>query len=275
MFNRIGSVTYAFLSSAARAIPAHKRAEIAWRVQHLGQLRHRLRRRYRANRQELASLRNAHIGETCVILGNGPSMRDFDLSRLSGVACFSLNRGYLMWDDQGLKPDYVVAVNDLVLDQFANDIARSGNKRFVPWDSSWRFSSSNDNIFLEMLWQPRFHADLRDGIWAGGTVTFAAMQIAYHLGFRRVVLLGVDHRFAFTGRSNEKLRSTGPDVNHFSPTYFGEGVSWNAPDLARSEVAYAMARQAFEHDGREILDATEGGQLQVFRKCGLAEALSG
>ena len=100
------------------------------------------------------------------------------------------------------------------------------------------------------------------------------MQIAYHFGYARTVLIGVDHSFAFGGKPNEQLTSAGIDPNHFNSNYFGPGTQWHAPDLALSEVAYQMAKEAFQADGREIIDATEGGALQVFKKMDLEAALS-
>ena len=47
---------------------------------------------------------------------------------------------------------------------------------------------------------------------------------------------------------------------------FGKGFRWQLPDLDTSEVAYTMTREAFAADGRQVLDATIGGKLQVFPK---------
>ncbi|MCK5647224.1 MAG: hypothetical protein KAH97_10610, partial [Anaerolineales bacterium] len=58
----------------------------------------------------------------------------------------------------------------------------------------------------------------------------------------------------------------GDDPNHFAPEYFGKGISWQLPDLEASEFAYEMARQAYDRAGRRILDATIGGNLNVFPK---------
>ena len=38
------------------------------------------------------------------------------------------------------------------------------------------------------------------------------------------------------------------------------------PDLDTSEQAYLLAREAYEADGRQILDATVGGKLMIFSK---------
>jgi len=83
-----------------------------------------------------------------------------------------------------------------------------------------------------------------------------AMQVAFHLGFREAVLIGVDHRFASVGPPNELVTSQGADPNHFDPNYFGAGIKWQLPDLEMSERAYRLARDRFAADGRSIVDAT-------------------
>lgn len=249
---------------ARRTLTAEHRKAIAGWGRRLAQARFRLFPRYRTNDRLLADWHDRYRGETCVIIGNGPSMRGFDLARLDGYKCFCLNRGYLMWQAQGRTPDFLVAVNDLVLTQFTDDIRRAGRARFVPWDAFALFKETPDTAFIETLWQPRFHTNIRSGTWMGGTVTFTTMQIAYHMGFSRVILIGVDHSFQHEGAANEELLMREADPNHFDPNYFGPGTRWLAPDLVTSEIGYRIAKKAFEADGRKIVDATEGGQLRVF-----------
>ena len=93
-----------------------------------------------------------------------------------------------------------------------------------------------------------------------------ALQTAYYLGFSEVILIGVDHSFATKGKPNTTVVSEGDDPNHFNPAYFGKGFRWQLPDLDTSEVGYAMARHAYEADGRRVLDATVGGKLTIFPK---------
>jgi len=86
------------------------------------------------------------------------------------------------------------------------------------------------------------------------------------LGFKEAILIGVDHSFATKGTPNTTVQSQGDDPNHFSVAYFGKGFRWQLPDLETSEVAYRMARKAYEADGRKVLDATIGGKLDIFEK---------
>jgi hypothetical protein len=108
-------------------------------------------------------------------------------------------------------------------------------------------------------------------MWQGATVTFVALQLAYHLGFKQVILVGVDHSFRTPGKAHSEVVSQGDDPNHFSPDYFGKGFRWNLPDLETSEIAYHLAKRAFEADGRMVLDATIGGKLTVFPKVNYRE----
>ncbi|HNO30912.1 MAG TPA: hypothetical protein PKI78_03930, partial [Anaerolineales bacterium] len=97
-------------------------------------------------------------------------------------------------------------------------------------------------------------------------VTTFALQIAFHMGFEKVILIGVDHNFTSKGDANKTVTSEGDDPNHFMPNYFGKGVKWQLPDLDTSEVGYIMAREAYRRAGREVIDATVGGKLTIFPK---------
>jgi hypothetical protein len=111
-----------------------------------------------------------------------------------------------------------------------------------------------------------FSRDVTGRVFEGSTVTYVALQLAYHLGFAEVILLGVDHSFKTSGRPNVTVISAGDDPDHFSTDYFGKGFRWQLPDLDASERAYALAKTAFENDGRKVVDATIGGKLDVFPK---------
>ena len=124
-----------------------------------------------------------------------------------------------------------------------------------------------DLVFLHTTYSgPKFASDARSRLWEGATVTYVALQLAFYMGFQQVILIGVDHSFSTKGKPNTTITSQGDDQDHFDSRYFGEGYRWQLPDLATSERAYRMARDAYQHDGREVLDATVAGKLTVFPK---------
>jgi hypothetical protein len=221
----------------------------------------------RANARSLVMLKDRHRGERCFILGNGPSLRQTDLSLLKGKFTFGLNRIYLLFPELGFSTTFLVTINQLVIDQCAAELAAVPAQKFFPWTTRHNFQSTQDTLYLRTYCaKPHFTVDAGQPIWSGATVTFVAMQLAYHMGFSEAVLLGVDHSFTTQGKPHTAVVSQGDDPNHFAPNYFGKGFTWQLPDLETSEMAYHMARQAFEADGRRILDATIGGKLTVFPK---------
>lgn len=224
--------------------------------------------RWRESRARLRAFRDHHRGERCFILGNGPSLRRTDLTFLEGEVTFGLNRIYLLFPELQFPTTYLVSVNELVLEQCADEMRTLTIPKFITWRARRHFLDDPRTIFIDSDYTgPEDFATRATGrVFEGHTVTYVAMQLAYHMGFQEVVLIGVDHSFQSKGTANATVISQGADPNHFDPDYFGKGFRWQLPDLEGSERAYRLAREAFEADGRRVLDATIDGQLTVFPK---------
>lgn len=217
--------------------------------------------------RKLAYLKDLHRGQRCFIIGNGPSLKKTDLSLLQGEFTFGLNRIYLMFPDLGFSTSYYLSVNSLVIEQCAEDIRRLPIPKFISWRAHPLIQPTADMIYLHTTYTgPKFARDARQRLWEGATVTYVALQLAYHMGFAQVILIGVDHSFSTQGQPNTTVVSQGDDPDHFDARYFGEGFRWQLPDLETSERAYRLARKAYETAGRQIVDATIGGKLAVFPK---------
>ncbi len=208
-----------------------------------------------------------HCGQDCVLVANGPSLNKMDLSFLRQQTCIGLNKIYLGFKKFGFYPRYYVCVNPTVIAQSVNEINKLNCVKFI--------GNRGGNVVVEDALtygintkQPpdRFCKDISLGVREGGTVTYAALQIAYYMGFKRVIIIGMDHNFSYEGKPNENKIMQGADPNHFIENYFGFGQSWDNPDLTKSEESYQIARDIFESEGREILDATVEGKCTVFNK---------
>jgi hypothetical protein len=211
--------------------------------------------------------KNIFAGERCFIIGNGPSLRKTNLSKLEGEFTFGMNRIFLMFPELGFPTTFLVSVNDLVLEQSASNFQKLDIPRFVSYRALEWLQPEENLLFLYTTYTgPKFSKNAAGRLWEGATVTYTCLQLAFYFGFSEVVLIGVDHSFATQGKPNMTITSQGDDENHFHPKYFGKGFRWQLPDLDTSEISYAMARKAFEDDGRKIIDATIGGKLTVFPK---------
>ena len=231
--------------------------------------------RGRQSRESLSSIRGAFAGHRCWIIGNGPSLNATDLARLRDECTFGLNRATLYFPRLGHPTTFLVCVNDYVMEQSATELLSAGSRLFVAWSGRRWFPRAAPVTYLRSHHEPSFSTDVADGLWEGATVTYVALQLAYHLGFSDVILVGVDHSFATTGQANSLVTSSGSDANHFDPSYFGAGYRWQLPDLVVSEAAYRMAGAAFERDRRHVRDATVGGKMSVFDKVDFDSITSG
>jgi hypothetical protein len=224
----------------------------------------------RSSIRRLADYKDKHRGQRCFVIGNGPSLKQTDLTRLRNEASFGMNRIYLAFPELGFGTTYYVCINSLVIEQCAEDIRELSMPKFLSWRSRNLIPPKNvaeDPIFLHTTYSgPKFAPDARGRLWEGATVTNVTLQMAYYMGFDPVILIGVDHTYSTQGRPNTTVVSQSDDADHFNTNYFGKGFRWQLPDLDTSERGYRMARQAFEKDGRQVLDATVGGKLTIFQK---------
>jgi hypothetical protein len=221
--------------------------------------------------RRLKEFKDIHKGQRAFIIGNGPSLRQTDLSKLRNEFTFGMNRIYLLFPELGFTTTYFASINDLVIEQFADEILALPMPKFLAWRSHRHFSSdlpiSQIPTFLYTSYTgPRFAKTVTGRVWEGATVTNVALQLAFHMGFEKVILIGVDHNFTSKGDANKTVVSQGDDPNHFAPNYFGKGAKWQLPDLDTSEIGYTLAHEAYGNCGREVLDATVGGKLTIFPK---------
>jgi hypothetical protein len=224
--------------------------------------------RWAESHDALIKFHDQYKGNRCFIIGNGPSLRQVDLSYLKNEFTFGLNRIYLLFPELGFSTKFLVSVNDMVLEQCAADIFRLEMTKFVTWRARRWLARDPRTIFIDSDYTgpENFAIDAAGRIYEGFTVTYVALQLAYHMGFDEAILVGVDHNFTTKGPANTAIISSGDDPNHFDPNYFGKGFKWQLPDLEGSERSYRLAKDAYEKAGRRILDATFGGKLTVFPK---------
>jgi hypothetical protein len=197
--------------------------------------------------------------ETCIVIGNGPSLRDVPVEFLDKYPTFGANRIYLHY-----TPTYFVCVNPLVIEQNRKEIEALECIKFV------RAGMGMNGFQLHKGLSKPFSLNPLEWVNEGYTVTFVSLQLARHMDFKTVLLVGVDHRYQFDGKPDEVHLLEGDDPNHFDPEYF-KGQRWQNPDLMKSEWYYTHARGMFEAEGRRIINLTPNSALDVFEKGNLSE----
>jgi len=233
-------------------------------------LRLAMRPLFREHAERLAGLRDRHRGERCVIIGNGPSLAHMDLTPLEHDITFGANALFLHYDTMGFRPTYYTVADGVGAEDRADEInALTGSVKLIPQDLVYCIRPGPDVIYFPYDRShdrfPSFARDASRVVYWGSSVTYIQMQLAYHMGIRTVYLIGCDFEYTIPDGVKElDIVSQGPDPNHFHPDYHGKGYRWVRPRFDRMETAFRLAREAFEADGRRIINATPGGKLEVF-----------
>lgn len=224
------------------------------------------------SRQKLRAYKDKHTDKKCVIICNGPSLKAVDFSALEDVFCFGLNKINLIFSKTKFRPDVVVAVNPLVIQQNSGFFNNSQIPIFLDGINARNSLAYAENHIHLFCYEKGFSKNALNYISQGGTVAFVALQLAYFMGFKQVGLIGCDHSFSFDGKAHEKQFLRGADKNHFDEAYFSE-MEWQLPDLEMSETSFSLAHEAYDRAGRQIFNASQTTALDVFQKMPLREFL--
>ncbi len=238
---------------------------------------------------DMARFAGIHAGERVVIIGNGPSLNDLDLSLLAGTHTIGVNGIFYAADRlPGPLSYYVVEDTMVVRDNLEEIKAYEAGHRFFPSIYREMIGESDTTTFFMMnrgfyaaespaFCVPRFSTNPAQRLYAGQSVTAMNLQLAYFMGFTEVILIGMDFSYSVPESSQIDgvlITSMEDDPNHFHPDYFGKGKVWKDPKLDRVLANYALAKQMYEADGRRIINATPGGNLDLFDRVPFEELFS-
>ena len=99
-----------------------------------------------------------------------------------------------------------------------------------------------------------------------GNVGAASLQMLALLGYRKVLMVGVDGRY-LPERADEA------DVNHFSDAYARGRKPLTAADQRHYTAGWPLAAKECRRLGMEVRNASSGTALSYFETCGLGEGL--
>jgi hypothetical protein len=231
----------------------------------------------------LASLKDKYKGQKIFVISTGPSltMEDLDMIQKSGCITISMNTIIRIYDRTDWRPDYYVVddylgVYDLddwwpemevynlakkcvllsePLKKYFTNLGDKSKVAFFPmnWLDHWYTSESK--------WF-KYSRDWRYGIYDFYTVTSDAINLADYLGAKEIYLVGTDCNYAQQAdHVGEKERNL---TKEQLESYKGTG-------MIHTRAYEALARLI--GDNVKVYNATRGGNLEVFPRVTLEEAL--
>ena len=130
----------------------------------------------------LKKYKNMHIGQTAVLIGNGPSVRTSDLELLQDKVTFCCNKFYMSYQNHSLRPTYTVSADDDMIQSFGNEIVRESAGKV------WLCSAIMPNlqekeynwIYLQAKKLRLNERGIQHGAYHTGATLLAALQIGYY-----------------------------------------------------------------------------------------------
>jgi len=213
--------------------------------------------------------------DTAILVGNGPSLRKIDFDLFRGQDMFVSN--YAIKNTELARHARGVAVTNYLVAEQEPFWFKLGNIwKFHPLWLANTLAPTDRSVLLNALGGEMFFSkDVSKKVAWHSTVSYFWLQILYSAGYRKVLMTGFDHYYQQKKDAVEGqlIKQTTDDNNHFDPNYF-KGKNWQAADVNKMEETYSLSKKFYEADGREIVNCTVGGHLEVFRRSELSTELS-
>jgi hypothetical protein len=239
------------------------------------------------NREKLKKLKNIYKGERCFILGNGPSIKKQDLSKLYNEHVFVCN-WFVLKDEWKYLKKANLCISDAhfwnygdgLHKKLVDSILKNTDARiFFEEDSidSIRKESSLQNFdvaFLKCdrkvkLFKGEFEPDITNNLAWGLTVVLEfSFALAFYMGFDTVYILGCDSDYKLD-KSKDFEESFCYNINEI-PEKDLEYIK-KQRDLHHAQEqleiwlqGYSMMKKVFENEKKEIYNAGIGGCVNIF-----------
>jgi hypothetical protein len=233
-----------------------------------------LNRQYKRYTDMINKLHNKHKGDRCFIIGTGPSLNRTKFSLIKNEILFGVNTLFRGLEKYGIDCKYWCIGDEQLFDSIYKPLlnldtilflAGYAGRHYLKKKKYYEQYEQNKPILLKRIGDinENYIKNALKGLYSGGTVMIESLQIAHHMGFDEVYILGCDcdfsGQFHFDGKEHEHTSNkTQEEIN--------SEKLWR-----RIFNAYRLCKKMFEEDGRTIYNATPGGKLEVFKRKGLEE----
>jgi hypothetical protein len=241
--------------------------------------------RVRLLSRKITQFKDTHLGESCFIIGNGPSLTIRDLNMIKNHASFSCNRINLLLDKTDWKPYYYTFTDSLMASKYFDEVYDMEKRQMFVVVSNTSYPTlkkqfGKDCIFLRSYYEmensglPKFSDNVSKKLYQHGTVTFANIQLAVYMGFKNIFLIGVDHNYGISKKKDGSIvidkELIGKD--HFDENYYTLEHSHAVPaNISAMTDAYLSAKKYCDQRGVKVFNATRGGKLEVFPRVNFDE----
>lgn len=225
------------------------------------------------NRTEgYTKFRELRKGETMLLIGAGPGLKNIPTEFLWYYPSFASNRFHIYYDKTGFAPTYYLdlGINHLVTDEqrapllpMLEHVEAAFVNRFtahrLPFDNVWGILGPQYYALPKGLY---FSFDPLDIMGIAPSNIFCMLQIAYYMGVQNALIVGMDHHY-----------DTVSEYKHFYPDiqapHWEKSPGWRISPTQwyeQTNAAFAMARTVYEASGKRIVNLSEPTACESFER---------
>ena len=221
--------------------------------------------------------------DTAVVICNGPSLADVPNDWLSKFTTFGANRVFLKYSPDILTILDLKMVHNKLLQKEAQVGAAKSKEVFLSEVAAERMGVPENATVLRWFNSTDAEGNLlphfsvnppASTLISGGTVTYGMLQLAFWKGFRKILIVGLNHTFRdprgdhFTSEYNEQVRIPYERENVVPGEYESSPGKWFWSEdnfVRKTDFFYQAAKTVFEQHGGEIINCTPDTKCKVFR----------
>lgn len=225
--------------------------------------------------KKLAAMKGAYAGKRCFFVGNGPSLRAEDLTKLHehGEVTFAFNRVYNIFDQTPWRPTFYISQDEKMLAGCVDVVDQLElENKLVPVQLKWYYDIRiHDAVYFNMNWQQKenpldfdFSDEIAKEIFCASTGMYTAAQLAAYMGFSEIDLIGVDHHFRTSVNNKGEIVIDDKVKDYFTDKYNEDKDKLYIPNTEKSTLTYVAMKRHCDQRGIRVYNATRGGKLEVF-----------
>jgi hypothetical protein len=206
-----------------------------------------------------------------ILIGSGPSLNRVDPRRFAPHDTIAFNRSYLAWPDWGYAPTYHACLDPRTVAIVGRELpavvaANPSTRFFFHRDAAKIGDFDPRRVTLCDLDDTRQFATALDRLGNFGNVGAVSLQILSFLGYRKILMVGVDGHYAL--ENNVQC-----DANHFRDDYAAGRKPLSKADRAFYTAGWPAAAAECVRAGLAVRNASEGTALTCFETIDLARGL--
>ena len=226
-----------------------------------------------------AFLKNIHKEERIFIIGNAPSINDFDLKKLKNEIVIMVNRSFIHPDYEIIKPKYHIFIDSKLATgvwplTYLDEIYKKNPHVRIILNSNWYYLEkfkkyrNNENIFwvknkqVSLLFN-NFNNDLTDNFSAMG-VAGTGLSTAIYTGSKKIYILGIELNGVIKLLADKDSHFSGKDPDYQNYT------SWEwARDLNSNSRGLRIWHRFNDHCKRnkiELINLSKTGLIDFMLK---------